>query len=203
MTKTIRLSLSALFAASTLAACSGGDDAAIPGDQSLLSDLTPAAGKDTSAEFIDPDGNMIGNATLTDSTNGVLIRMDLKNIPEGWHGMHLHQVGDCSDGAEGFKASGGHINPDGNQHGLLNVAGYERADMPNIYAHGDGRATAEFWNSYVRLRPGEAASAAVGEGGILMDADGFAIIIHAEPDDHQTQPIGGAGARIACAAFPG
>ena len=33
----------------------------------------------------------------------------------------------------------------------------------------------------------------------ILDADGSALIIHASPDDHSSQPIGGAGARIACA----
>ena len=32
----------------------------------------------------------------------------------------------------------------------------------------------------------------------LKDADGSALVIHANPDDHMSQPIGGAGARIAC-----
>ena len=35
----------------------------------------------------------------------------------------------------------------------------------------------------------------------LLDADGTALVIHAEPDDHLTQPIGGSGPRIACAVF--
>jgi superoxide dismutase, Cu-Zn family len=35
----------------------------------------------------------------------------------------------------------------------------------------------------------------------LMDADGAALIVHAFADDHQTQPIGGAGERVACAAL--
>jgi len=33
----------------------------------------------------------------------------------------------------------------------------------------------------------------------LKDADGSAVVIHASPDDHMAQPIGGAGARVACA----
>jgi len=28
-----------------------------------------------------------------------------------------------------------------------------------------------------------------------------AVVIHASPDDHASQPIGGAGARVACAAI--
>jgi Cu-Zn family superoxide dismutase len=33
----------------------------------------------------------------------------------------------------------------------------------------------------------------------LKDADGSAVVIHANADDHMAQPIGGAGARVACA----
>ncbi|WP_368859879.1 superoxide dismutase family protein [Mycobacterium tuberculosis] len=35
----------------------------------------------------------------------------------------------------------------------------------------------------------------------LKDANGSALIIHAKADDHKSQPIGGAGDRIACAAI--
>lgn len=185
-------------------ACSG--EKTEPASQSappLLEKLAPKAGKDASADFVGRDGTVIGHATVTGGDNGVLFRLDLEGIPEGWHGMHLHQTGDCSDNEAGFKSSGGHINPDGNEHGFLNLAGFERADMANIYAGADGRATAEFLNSYVRLKPGESAAAAVTEGGILMDENGFAIVVHENPDDHETQPIGGAGPRIACAAFAG
>ena len=194
----------------TLAACGNQKEASLEqtpaanlaaAKDPMLTNLAPPAGLDVSADFINPEGGVIGKITLTDSNNGVLFRVDLESLSKGWHGIHLHQVGDCSDGAAGFKASKSHINPDGNEHGLLNIAGFERADMPNIYARDNGRATAEIFNSYVRLKPSEAAAAAVGDGGILSDADGFAIIVHANQDDHQTQKIGGAGARVACAAF--
>ena len=32
----------------------------------------------------------------------------------------------------------------------------------------------------------------------LLDADGSVVIIHASPDDHLIQPIGGAGGRMGC-----
>ena len=188
--------LSTLSLALLAAACSGGGDS--PAD-AMLGDL----GGDYHADIIGTDGRLIGDASLTDGPNGVLFKVDISGLSRGWHGIHLHQVGDCSDFAEGFKASGSHINPDGNQHGLLNPDGYERADMPNLWAGSDGRATASFFNSYVRASAAEESANMVGAGAVLMDGDGFAIVIHENPDDHLTQPIGGAGARVGCAAFTG
>jgi Cu-Zn family superoxide dismutase len=38
-------------------------------------------------------------------------------------------------------------------------------------------------------------------GQVLRDGDGSALVIHANPDDHMTQPIGGSGPRVACAVI--
>ena len=172
-----------------------------PNGDSLLTTLAPSNWADAASSFIDPEGNQIGYAVFKNAPRaGVLIRVDIAGLSEGWHGIHLHQVADCSDGAEGFKASGGHIDPDDRAHGLLNPDGPERADIPNIYAGPDGRATAEIFNTTIALYPSEAAAAEAGPYP-LMDEDGFAMVVHTSADDHMTQPIGGAGARVACAAI--
>lgn len=137
--------------------------------------------------IIGNDGSEVGEAVLTGGPNGMLIRVFVSGLSHGFHGLHLHQVGDCSD-TEGFKLSGSHINPDGNAHGLMNEDGYEKADLPNIYAHRDGHAKAELFVAGLTWEE-------------AMDDDGFALVVHENPDDHMTQPIGGAGARVACAAF--
>lgn len=203
MTKYSLIFPATLFALA--AACGKSEQAeptSIPAPKpALLAELAPASGVTSAAKFINPTGEETGNALLTAGPNGVLIRVDLMNLPEGWHGIHLHQKGNCSDGEAGFKASGSHINPDQNAHGLMNPNGFERADIPNIYAGADGRATAEIFVSSLRVNALEETAAAVGPGGILLDDDGFAFIIHENPDDHMTQPIGGAGGRIACASF--
>ena len=151
-------------------------------------------------KFAGPSGEDMGEAVLTDALGGVLMRFEVKGLTPGWHGVHLHMAGDCSDGADGFKASGGHINPDNVEHGFLNANGFHRADLPNLYAGPDGTATAEFFRAGLNLRPSE-QGAAVNGPYPLFDDDGSAIVIHASPDDQLTQPIGGAGARVACSAL--
>ena len=54
----------------------------------------------------------------------------------------------------------------------------------------DGTARAEFFTTRVSVAGGEMPA--------LLDEDGSAVIIHENPDDHMTQPIGGAGGRIGC-----
>ncbi len=193
------ISLSFLTACGKDAEDAGSRGAAEP----MLEPLAPAAWADAAAGFVAPDGSDTGYVVLTNAPGaGVLMRVDLKGLTQGWHGIHLHNVGDCSDGGDGFKASGGHVDPENRDHGLLNPNGPERADLPNIYANADGRATAEIFNSAVALYASEEAAAAAGPYP-LMDEDGFAIVVHANADDHETQPIGGAGPRVACAAIAG
>jgi len=188
-----------------LSACGNGAENASPrgADVALLTELAPASWADAAGQFIGVDGAPIGHVVLTNTPRaGVLMRVDIAGVSEGWHALHLHNVGNCSDYADGFKASGSHVDPDDQPHGLLNIYGPERADMPNIYAGADGHATAELFNGTVALFASEASAAQAGPFP-LFDDDGFAIIIHENADDHTTQPIGGAGKRIACAAIRG
>lgn len=164
--------------------------------------LAPAGAVDAAAKFISRDGVEIGHAVLSNTpSGGTIIRVSINGLSEGWHGLHLHQIGDCTDGDEGFLASGGHVDPEAREHGLLNPAGPERADLPNLYSNG-ASAVAEFYTADLALYPSEAAASANGPYP-LMDEDGFAIVIHESADDHRSQPIGGAGARLACAAIGG
>ena len=50
---------------------------------------------------------------------------------------------------------------------------------------------AEVFTTHARLT-------AEGPGQWLKDQDGSALVIHANADDHTSQPIGGAGDRVAC-----
>ena len=134
-------------------------------------------------------GAAIGSATLTDAPHGVLVRLQVKGLTPGWHGLHFHEKGDCSKAD--FTSAGGHVHGKPTMvHGLLNPDANEAGDLPNLYVAADGTGNAEVFSTFVSL----AATAGREQ---LTDADGSAIVIHASPDDHKTQPIGGAGARIA------
>lgn len=131
-------------------------------------------------------GADLGTAVVTMGPSGVLIHIDAKGLTPGWHGVHLHEKGDCS--AADFTSAGAHMNsmPTKKPHGLLNVdGGPDFGDLPNLYVAADGTAHAEAFTQLTRFAD-------------LTDADGSAIVIHASPDDHRTQPIGGAGARVGC-----
>lgn len=140
-----------------------------------------------------PNGSEIGSVRLIEAPRGILVRIDVSGLEPGWHGVHLHQKADCSDPA--FKNSGGHVHGAGvpqSVHGLLNPRATDLGDIPNIHASDNGDAKAEFFVPDLALAP------ATGRYN-LRDSDGAALVIHAQADDHRSQPIGGAGARVACA----
>lgn len=164
--------------------------------------LTGAANSQTAADpaqaKVDlkaPDGKAVGQATLTEGPRGVLIRLSVQGLTPGWHGLHFHEKGDCS--SADFKSAGGHVHDMATAvHGLLNPGGNEAGDLPNLYVAADGTAQVELFSTFVSLKGASGRPA-------LLDADGSAIVIHTAPDDYSTQPIGGAGARVACGVITG
>ena len=152
---------------------------------SAADEKQPAA----TAVFVNPAGESIGEASLWQGPRGVLIYVGLTGLSPGKHAIHLHAAGACEPD---FAASKGHINPGGAMHGLLNPEGPDSGDLPNIYASEAGTVRAELYTTAVHV------SGTFGDRAALMDDDGTALVIHAMGDDHATQPIGGAGGRVAC-----
>ena len=140
-------------------------------------------------------GATVGSATLRPGAHGVLLRVEVKGLAPGWHGLHFHETGDCSK--SDFTSAGAHVHGQASKvHGLLNPDFNEAGDLPNLFVGTDGSGAAEVYSSFVTLTTDKAG------GPALMDADGSALVIHASPDDYMSQPIGGAGARIACGVIP-
>jgi Cu-Zn family superoxide dismutase len=136
--------------------------------------------------LVNASGQSIGTVRAWQTAGGVSFHVAASGLPHGLHGIHVHSVGRCDP--PDFASAGGHWNPAGKQHGLNNPAGPHAGDLPNVEVAANGVLSAT-----VTL-PG--ASMAT-----LMDADGAALVLHAQADDYATDPSGNSGSRIACAVL--
>ena len=118
----------------------------------------------------------------------VFARVD--GLPAGFHGFHIHTVGDCS--ADDFTSAGGHFNPANASH-----PGHV-GDLPVLLVNEDGSGTLATVTDRFSVRD-------------LRDDDGSAVIVHELPDnyanipdryaaepDAETLSTGDAGSRLAC-----
>jgi superoxide dismutase, Cu-Zn family len=162
----------------------------------LASTSTPAVAETPAisavADIIDLTGKPIGRAQFRQGPHGVLIDIEASDLVPGPHGVHFHATGQCDVGTK-FATAAGHMGHDSKPHGLLNSKDHHAGDLPNIIAHDDGNASAQFYTSDVRIS-GKANKRQM----MLLDADGSSLIIHEKADDGFSQPLGGAGSRVAC-----
>lgn len=143
--------------------------------------------------LVDTRGQTIGTVRAWQTAGGVTFRVDAAGLPHGIHGIHVHSVGRCDP--PDFASAGSHWNPAGKKHGLSNPAGPHAGDLPNVEVAANG-----VLGTTVTL-PGANLFAPPGAPGALLDADGAALVIHAQADDNVTDPSGNSGPRIACAVI--
>jgi Cu-Zn family superoxide dismutase len=157
----------------------------------LAATTAQAATESRSGELQGADGTVLGKVTVTEAPHGVLLRITAEGLTAGWHGLHFHEKADCSPPT--FKSAGAHVHKTMPVvHGLLNPKANDEGDLPNLFVAADGTVAVELYSTLVSLHGAEGRPA-------LLDADGSAVVIHANPDDYMSQPIGGSGDRVACA----
>ena len=149
--------------------------------------LGPATGFAATARLVDTKGQEIGEAKFKQLPHGVLIRLEVRGLPPGWHGVHIHRVGVC-EGPD-FRSAAIHFDPQNKRHGHAAEGGPHAGDLPNLHVGANGEGKAEFLSSFFTLEGGPLAA---------LDGDGAALVVHAQPDDYRSHPSGESGDRLAC-----
>lgn len=163
----------------------------------VLAGCVPMAAPDVvlaDVPLVRSDGTNIGTVKVFQENTGVVLRVDAHGLPPGMHGVHLHSVGSCE--APKFTSAGPHWNPTSKQHGHQNPNGFHWGDLGNLGVGADGVLTSGLLVPGARLR-----TDGNGDGPVLLDADGAALVFHANADDEKTEPSGNSGDRIACAVL--
>lgn len=159
----------------------------------LVGALCGACGDDeetkTSTYDIEPkSGNTTlgGTVQVLEKSGKITITVAVTGAPEGTHGLHIHETGDCT--APDAMSAGGHWNPDGHMHGRPDAESH-LGDLGNLTVAADGTGKLTLSKSEWTLGDGAPS-----------DLFGKAIVVHAMPDDF-SQPTGASGARIGCSVI--
>ncbi len=145
------------------------------------------------AAVVNAAGKTIGTVRFDRGgrSRAVRVTVRVRQLPPGFHGFHVHAVGRCQ--APGFTSAGPHLNPAGANHPQ------HAGDMPPLLVTRRGEAEARFVTDRFSIAD-------------LRDADGSAVIVHAQPDnqanippdrydpdpDQMTLDTGDSGPRLAC-----
>lgn len=138
-------------------------------------------------------GEDIGTVTLSQNKYGLVLTPNLKGLPPGLHGFHIHDKGDCGPGQQDGKpvaagAAGGHYDPNNSRkHGTPWGDGH-RGDLPALYVDSDGKAANPVLAPRLKL----------------AEVHHHALMVHAGGDNHSDHPspLGGGGGRVACGVIP-
>lgn len=128
----------------------------------------------------DYKGVVRGAVKISEVWGGVAMDVNMRGMPSGLHGFHLHEFGDLRDGCT---SAGEHYNPLGRPHGGLRGQQRHRGDFGNL-----------------RAEAGEVNQRVVAEGITVPEMIGRTLVVHANTDDlgASGDPTGASGARIAC-----
>jgi len=136
-------------------------------------------------------GDKIGTIDITEAKTGVTFKVDVKGLPPGQRGFHVHEKGDCGPGMKDGQmqagiAAGEHFDPDQKKTHKGPKGTGHKGDLPALTSKtGDISQTV----SAPRLK--------------LADIKGRSIVIHEGGDNYTDKPENGGGkGRIACARIP-
>lgn len=167
------------------------------GLSALLCGCADLAQPTARADLLDPAGQVTGKATFMPEVGGTRVLIEVSGLKPGQHGLHIHVNPSCERGPDpegkiiDFGGAGGHFDPEktGNHdHPEAPNRKGHAGDLPMLDVGADGTGRANFKTNKVKVS---------GPEGVL----GHSIVIHAQPDDYQTDPSGKTGARERCGIF--
>ncbi|MFW5679140.1 MAG: superoxide dismutase family protein [Pseudomonadota bacterium] len=135
--------------------------------------------------MMNTDGDPAGDVWLWQTSDGVLADIVLRNLPEGWHALRIHERGLCdppdfASAGDGYEFAGEARGGDGPGQ---SPAGH----LPSVRVGSDGEASFRTVIPNVSLA---ADTSSPDDAPTLHDDDGSSIVLHAETT--------GTGGRIAC-----
>jgi Cu-Zn family superoxide dismutase len=149
--------------------------------------MTPSA----SAILRTAAGASVGDVMFTQEGGRVMLDVTVSGLPAGFHGFHIHNVGQCN--APDFASAGSHFDMM-----AMDNAPMHAGDLPSLLVNQDGTASLDVATDRFSVED-------------LLDGAGTAVVVHADPDnfanipsryapvpDATTLATGDAGARIAC-----
>lgn len=135
-------------------------------------------------------GKSVGTVTISESKYGTVFTPDLKGVPAGLHGFHVHANPSCDSSTKDGKtvlggAAGGHYDPQNTgKHGYPWSDENHLGDLPALYIDQHGNGTNPALSPRLKMD----------------DVKGHALMIHAGGDNHSDhpKPLGGGGERLIC-----
>ena len=158
----------------------------------LTAGMAQAASQEVTINKVGLDGKQesIGTVVISETDDGLLFTPNLKSLPAGLHGFHVHENPSCATADKDGKptpaaAAGSHYDPASTGEHLGPYGKGHLGDLPGLYVNAQGVA------DYPVLAPRIKT---------LAEIEGRALMVHAGGDNNSDQPekLGGGGARVAC-----
>lgn len=133
-------------------------------------------------------GNTLaGEIVAVETKYGIAFFPNLKGLPPGIHGFHVHEVCDCGATEKGLAMkAGGHWDPKKTgMHSFPWSDKGHKGDLPALYVDMQGNAIYPVLGPKIKK---------------LKELKGHSLMIHVGGDNHSDMPakLGGGGARLVC-----
>ncbi|MCE8004463.1 superoxide dismutase [Cu-Zn] SodC [Billgrantia ethanolica] len=148
-------------------------------------------GHEVEINWVSADGieDSIGTITLEDTDHGLLLTPDLREMPPGVYGFHVHENPSCEPGEDedgnmqAAGEAGGHYDPEETDSHQGPYGDGHLGDLPVLIVNEDGEANLPV------LAPRLTVD----------DVQGRSLMIHEGGDTYSDEPeLGGGGGRMAC-----